>query len=155
MRAWQNAAMKKPLPPTYLLSALVLMTALHLLLPVRHVIGWPVGLVGAVPLACGIALNLLADRAFTRSGTTVKPFERSTALLTTGPFRLSRHPMCLGFVLILLGLALLAGSLSPFAVVIVFPLLMERLFIRVEERMLEEQFGRQWREYRATVRRWI
>jgi protein-S-isoprenylcysteine O-methyltransferase Ste14 len=63
--------------------------------------------------------------------------------------------MCLGFVLILLGLALLAGSLSPFAVVIVFPLLMERLFIRVEERMLEEQFGRQWREYRATVRRWI
>jgi protein-S-isoprenylcysteine O-methyltransferase Ste14 len=32
---------------------------------------------------------------------------------------------------------------------------MDRVFIQVEERMLEGKFGQAWLEYRATVRRWI
>ena len=47
--------------------------------------------------------------------------------------------MYLGMVLILIGIAVLMGSLTPYAVIPVFAVLMEVVFIRVEERMLEEK----------------
>jgi protein-S-isoprenylcysteine O-methyltransferase Ste14 len=147
--------MKKPLPLTYLLVALVLMVCLHFVLPLKTIVPFPFNLLGVIPCAFGIALNLAADRAFTRKGTTVKPYQVSTALVTTGVFGLSRHPMYLGFTFVLLGLAIFMGVLSPFAVVVVFPPLMEVVFIRVEEGMLDERFGAEWRAYKARVHRWL
>ena len=63
--------------------------------------------------------------------------------------------MYLGMTLILLGIAVLLGSASPFAVVPVIAVLFDRVFIVPEERMLEETFGDHFREYRGRVRRWI
>jgi protein-S-isoprenylcysteine O-methyltransferase Ste14 len=146
---------KKVLPPTYLLVAIVLMLALHFLLPVYKFVPIPWNILGIVPLACGIALNLVADKAFHQAQTTVKPFEQSTALITTGVFRISRNPMYLGYVLILIGVALIVRSLSPYVVLPIFAILMDRVFIRVEEQMLEEQFGQAWLEHAQKVRRWV
>ena len=146
---------KKVLPPTYLLVSIVIMLALHFLLPVPKIIPMPWNVLGIVPLACGIALNLAADKAFREVGTTVKPFEESTALLTSGVFRISRNPMYLGYELILIGVATMLRSLAPYVVIPVFVVLMNRVFIRVEEQMLEEKFGVAWSEYGQKVRRWI
>jgi protein-S-isoprenylcysteine O-methyltransferase Ste14 len=63
--------------------------------------------------------------------------------------------MYLGFVLLLVGIAILLGSLTPFAVVILFGIAMEKLFIETEEKMLEAKFGSQWAEYKISVRRWL
>ena len=144
---------KKVLPPTYLLAAILLMLVLHFLLPVYKIVPIPWNLLGIVPLACGIALNLIADRAFHQTQTTVKPFEESTALITIGAFRITRNPMYLGYLLILLGVALIVRSVTPYALILVFAILMDRVFIRVEEQMLEKQFGQAWREYAQKVRR--
>jgi protein-S-isoprenylcysteine O-methyltransferase Ste14 len=146
---------KKVLPPTYLLVSIVIMLALHFLLPVPKIIPMPWNVLGIVPLACGIALNLAADKAFREVGTTVKPFEESKALLTSGVFRISRNPMYLGYELILIGIAIMLRSLTPYVVIPVFVVLMNRVFIRVEEQMLEEKFGPGWSEYGEKVRRWI
>jgi protein-S-isoprenylcysteine O-methyltransferase Ste14 len=146
---------KKVLPPTYLWVAIAIMLALHFLFPVTQIIPWPWSLLGIIPLACGIALNLIADTAFRKAETTVKPFQESTALVTGGVFRISRHPMYLGFVLSLIGIAVLLGSLTPFFAIPVFAVSMDRAFIRVEERMLEGKFGQAWLEYKAKVRRWL
>lgn len=85
----------------------------------------------------------------------MKPFEESSALVTHGVFRISRNPMYLGMTLMLLGIALFLGSVTPFLVVIALPVIFDRVFISPEERMLEETFGDQFREYRKRVRRWI
>ena len=146
---------KRVLPPTYLLVAIVLMLALHFLFPVYKIVPIPWNLLGVVPLACGVALNLVADRAFHQAQTTVKPFEESAALITTGVFRISRNPMYLGYVLILLGVALIVRSVTSYAVIPVFAILMDRVFIRVEEQMLEKKFGQAWLEYAKRVRRWV
>jgi protein-S-isoprenylcysteine O-methyltransferase Ste14 len=146
---------KKMLPPTYLLLAMIIILVLHFFLPVSELIDSPWNLLGAVPLVLGVVLNLVADRAFKEHNTTVKPFEESNTLITDGVFQISRHPMYLGFVLVLVGIAILLGSLSPYSVVIVFAILMEVLFISVEEKMLEERFGSAWHQYKAKVRRWI
>ena len=55
----------------------------------------------------------------------------------------------------LLGLAILLGSLTPLWVVPIFAIVMDRVFIVVEERMLAEKFGQAWLDYKAKVRRWV
>jgi protein-S-isoprenylcysteine O-methyltransferase Ste14 len=147
--------MKKALPPTYFLGAIGLAVALHFLLPLRQLLAFPWRLTGLAPLVIGIVLNLLADQTFKKHDTTVKPFEKSSFLVTGGVFGISRNPMYLGMTLVLLGVALLLGSLIPFAVVIVLPILFDRLFISPEEQMLEDTFGDQFREYRERVRKWL
>lgn len=146
---------KKIMPTTYLLVSLVLMAGLHFLFAVMRIIATPWNLLGIVPFAGGVIINLVADKAFRDAKTTVKPFEPSSVLIKTGVFRLSRNPMYLGFVLILIGTAVLMGSLTPWAVVIPFGILMERKYIAVEERMLAEKFVTDWAEYRKSTRRWV
>lgn len=131
------------------------MALLHFLVPVSIVVQYPWTLLGIVPFAAGIILNLLADSAFKQAQTTVKPFEVSTALITNGVFLISRHPMYLGMVLILFGLAVFMGTFTPLIIIVIFAILMEMFFVRTEERMLEQQFGPIWDSYRNKVRKWI
>lgn len=147
---------RKPvLPPTCLWAAMIAMTALHFVFPIARLSPFPWQLAGILPLLLGAALNISADKALRDARTTVKPFQESAALVTTGVYRLSRHPMYLGFVLILLGLAILLGSLTPFIVVPPFALLMDRAFIVVEEGMVAEKFGPAWLDYKQRTRRWV
>jgi protein-S-isoprenylcysteine O-methyltransferase Ste14 len=143
------------LPPTLLYASVAIMVALHFLLPVLKVISSPLHWLGIIPFVIGSILNVVADQVFRRTGTTVKPYIESTALITNGVFRISRNPMYLGFVLILAGIAIFLRSLSPFFVIPGFIWLMRRLFITVEERMLAEKFGPAWSDYEHNVRRWI
>jgi protein-S-isoprenylcysteine O-methyltransferase Ste14 len=143
------------MPTSWLLIALVAMAALRLVFPIATVIPGPWGLAGIVLLALGVAMNLAADRAFHKAGTTVKPFEESSALLTNGVFRLTRNPMYLGFVLILAGAAALLGSLTPWLVIPAFAVLIDRMYITGEERMLAAKFGPAWQEYSKKTRRWL
>jgi protein-S-isoprenylcysteine O-methyltransferase Ste14 len=106
-------------------------------------------------LALGAALVLWPAGLFNRAGTTIRPFERSSALVVSGPYRLSRNPIYLGMATMLAGVGVLAGSLTPFLVVPAFMGLIEMRFIRKEEAMLQEAFGAEYAAYRARVRRWI
>jgi len=143
------------MPTTCLLIAIVVMVALHFLFPVARIIPPLWNLLGIIPLALGVIINLIADRAFHKVNTTVKPFKESTALITEGVFRISRNPMYLGFVLVLIGIAVLIRSLTPYVIILAFAILMDRMYIRVEERMLAEEFGTEWEEYKQSTRRWL
>ena len=101
----------------------------------------PWNIFGIIFILLGVYFELAADRLFHLTGTTVTPFEESRALVTGGVFRASRNPMYLGFALILF------GTLSPFLVVPVFGILLEMLFIRPEEKMLAQRFGKAYLEY--------
>jgi protein-S-isoprenylcysteine O-methyltransferase Ste14 len=146
---------RRLLPPTYFYVAIVLIIVLHVLVPGPQVFSSPWRYLGVIPLILGSAFSVLADQAFKRFGTTVKPFEESTTLVTDGVFRLSRNPMYLGFVLLLAGLVMLLGSATPWIVVVIFPLVMEMRFVRAEEAMLEVRFGDSWLQYKQRVRKWL
>ena len=143
------------LPPLYLFTSLAAMVLLHFFIPVYEVTPYPLNIIGLIPLALGIILNLAADKALKKHGTTVKPYEESTRLITTGVYQYSRNPMYLGMVLILIGVALLMGSLTPYIIVPGFIVAIEQVFIRAEESMLHEEFGHDWTAYRENVRRWL
>lgn len=139
----------------FFLAAILLMVALHYLVPLQRWLEWPWRLAGLVPTVAGLASAVLGERRFRRHGTPVRPFEPTTALVTDGVFRYSRNPMYLGLVLVLAGLALLLGTLSPLFVLPLFVWLITTRFVRREEALLEERFGQRYADYRAKVRRWL
>jgi protein-S-isoprenylcysteine O-methyltransferase Ste14 len=145
----------KILPPTYLLIAMMAMLVLHFLFPVAWIVPPVWNLLGLVFLVAGVTMNLIADKAFHQAGTTVKPFEESSTLVTDGVFQISRNPMYLGFVLILTGTSMLLRSLSPYLIIFAYAFLVDRTFIKVEEGMLAKKFGKTWEAYKSRTRRWL
>jgi protein-S-isoprenylcysteine O-methyltransferase Ste14 len=76
-------------------------------------------------------------------------------LVTSGVYRFTRNPSYLGLVLIIAGIALWVGSLSPWIVVMLFPLFLYKAYIQVEESELQARFGSRYQQYRQLVPRWI
>ena len=92
------------------------MPALHFLLPITRLVSAPYSYVlGGLLIAAGLATGGTAFVSFTKAGTPVVPFERSTTLVTGGSYRFTRNPMYLGMVLMLSGVAALARTLEPVA----------------------------------------
>jgi len=56
---------------------------------------------------------------------------------------------------ILLGETILLGSLFSFIFPVVFVILMNMIFIPMEEKNLEIVFGEKYLDYKKKVRRWI
>ncbi|HET6373410.1 MAG TPA: isoprenylcysteine carboxylmethyltransferase family protein [Candidatus Polarisedimenticolia bacterium] len=148
-------AAKPVYPPTYALLALVLVLCLHFLAPVKQIIFAPYRYLGVILFAAGVTIVLWGKGIFRRAGTTIKPFEESSALVVEGPYRVSRNPIYLGMACGVLGASVMAGSLTSFLVAPAFVYLIDRRFVRVEEAMLEQRFGPQYAAYKARVRRWI
>ncbi|MFZ1105652.1 MAG: isoprenylcysteine carboxylmethyltransferase family protein [Hyphomicrobiaceae bacterium] len=76
-------------------------------------------------------------------------------LVTDGLFRWSRNPMYLGFVLRLLGTAILLGTTTPFIAPALFALIADRWYIAFEERAMGEKFGVDDAAYMGRTRRWL
>lgn len=80
--------------------------------------------------------------------------EPARALITTGPYRHSRHPMYVGSVAVLAGAACALGSPLAAGVALAYGAWIDRRHARHEDAALHERFGPAWRAYAARVRRW-
>jgi protein-S-isoprenylcysteine O-methyltransferase Ste14 len=142
-------------PPLIYLGGLLVGFALEALLPggsLPDAVRW-IG--GGLALVAGLALQTFFITAFSRVGTAVEPWKPTTAIVTTGPYRVTRNPAYLGMALIYTGIALLADA--PW-VLLALPLvlvLIDRGVIACEERYLERKFGEEYLGYRRSVRRWV
>jgi len=143
------------LPPVYFFLALIAMAALHYFLPVAQLVNSPFRYTGIVLVVGALALVLWAAVLFQRAGTTIKPFQESSTLIASGPYRITRNPIYVGMVGALVGIAVLLGSVAPFLVVPAFAALIQSIFIRAEEAALERTFGRVFLDYKSKVRRWL
>lgn len=146
---------KGPLPPVILLTFLLLQIGLHTLFPIAEWLRPPATYGGAALIAVGIAIVAGPALAFVRARTTIIPFKESDALVTGGMYRVTRNPMYLGMLSILLGVATLCGTVSPLVVAALFVPVLNVRVIRHEEAMLTERFGREYETYLKTVRRWL
>jgi protein-S-isoprenylcysteine O-methyltransferase Ste14 len=145
----------KLLPPTYLNTFLVLAIGLHFILPIKRIIHSPYTYFGLIIILFGVALNVWSARLLKKKSATVDFHETPTRLVTDGPFRISRNPLYLGGVILSLGIAVLLGSLITFVFPTALLLILDKLYIPVEEEGLEKTFGKEYLEYKQRVRRWI
>ena len=127
---------------------------LHLIFPAR-VIPLPYYFLGIFFIIFGIILNYWADVQFKKNQTTIQPHEMPNVLVTSGIFRISRNPIYLGMASILLGIAIFWGTLIVFIFPLTFIIYIERFIIPIEEKNLEQKFGKKYLRYKQKVRRWI
>lgn len=146
---------QRVVPPFWLLLALIASGVLHHFLPIAKLFEPPVTWLGVAPLGVGMVLIAKGFGAFRRAGTPVVPFSRSTTLVTSGVYRLTRNPMYLGLTLMLAGSAWMQGSIGAFAPLPLLVWILQSSFIRAEERLLEEIFGGEYLRYKSAVCRWL
>jgi protein-S-isoprenylcysteine O-methyltransferase Ste14 len=142
-------------PPLIYLGGLGIGFLLETLLPGDSFPGHLHHVFGPLFLVLGLGLLGWWMSSFRRADTPMPPWEPTTALVTGGPYRLSRNPAYLADVLVYVGIALLADApwvLAPLPVVLA---VMDVGVIRREERYLERRFGDDYRAFKAGRRRWV
>ena len=112
---------------------------------------------GALVASLGDSVAFAGVVEFRRAQTTVNPIrpEGASALVVSGIYRLTRNPMYLGFVLILMGWMLALASLPGVVVTLAFVLYLNHFQIPPEEAARSVRFGEAFDYYKARVRRWL
>lgn len=146
---------RKLVPPVYLFAALVLMWLLNFYWPVLRLIETPWSYLGIVPILLGIGIAAVSASRFAKAETGIVPFDEATTLVTGGLYRYTRNPMYLGMFIMLLGVAIMMGSVTVLLPFFIFMLIIRYNFVAGEERFLEDTFGQPYLDYKAKVRRWI
>jgi protein-S-isoprenylcysteine O-methyltransferase Ste14 len=115
--------------------------------------GW-LAWMGLALFALGIGLQVAAFRSLRGMYTSRLGIQPEHRLVSSGPYRVIRHPGYLSNILCLAGIGLAMSSLLGLGVsVAVIPLVLAR--IRQEESMLQAEFGDAYREYRSRTHRFI
>jgi len=126
---------------------------------------WPIGTppgglgvlrgLGAVVILLGFGMDGAAMLTMRRHKANILPHRAATALVTTGPFAISRNPIYLGNTTLLIGAALVLGNAWFLLAAIVAAWLVGILAIRREEAHLAAMFGDAWQAYAARTHRWL
>jgi protein-S-isoprenylcysteine O-methyltransferase Ste14 len=146
-----------PWPPIIFAGAVLAAVILGYACPLGGVLptGTAVRGIGGLLLLAGIGFDVAAMREMRRHRANILPHRAATALVTAGPFALSRNPIYLGNTLVLSGAALLFGSLWLLLAAFAAGAAVTVLAIRREEAHLAAQFGDAWTDYTRRTPRWL
>ena len=117
------------------------------LLPVHSIIGLALFLIG-------LTIMLVSQITLWRnySGTVV--IREDHQLITHGIYRFTRNPIYLGLIMVLTGLPVYAASLFGFLTsLVLIPIILNR--IRLEEKLLTEEFQEAYQRYRGDTKKLI
>ena len=146
-------------PPLALTVLAALLTfGVHMALPEHRLLPPTLmRIVGVCIAVGGLLLAVAGVAAFRGAQTTVDPLhpDRAARLVDAGVYRWTRNPMYLGFVLLLIGLAVGLQSLAGLAIAGLTAGLLQRFQIVPEERLLQQRFGEEFTAYCRRVRRWV
>lgn len=107
--------------------------------------------------AMGAVFALAGVISFRKAKTTVDPTKpnASSTVVQLGVYRISRNPMYVGFLFMLLGWAILLSNVLVFIFLPLYMLYMYHFQIIPEERILASKFGNEYMTYKQSVRRWL
>lgn len=106
-------------------------------------------------IVIGIGFIILARREFARYGQPTDPGHPTSRVVKTGVFAISRNPLYLASIIVLLGIALALNILWALAALVVSTVICHYILIVPEENYLMAKFGEEYRDYTATVHRWL
>ncbi len=111
----------------------------------------------AILFAAGLVVAVSGSISFRRSDTTVDPRvpENASSLVNSGMYKITRNPMYLGMVIVMIAWGLYLTNVFSIAFVASFVLYMTRFQIKPEEAALEKLFGEDYTIYKSRVRRWL
>lgn len=108
-------------------------------------------------LGIGGGFGFLGLVEFFKKSTSINPHKprNASSLVTDGIYGISRNPMYVGLLFMLIGYAWYLGNVLSLAVIALFVAYMNKFQIIPEEKVMEEKFGEEFRKYKAGVRRWL
>jgi protein-S-isoprenylcysteine O-methyltransferase Ste14 len=122
---------------------------LHFDLPAHR---WLAG----VLVSTGFLTGISGVVTFLKAKTTVDPTKpRASSLVTWGVYAISRNPMYLGGLIMLLGWAFFLLNALAFLFLPVYVFYINRFQLAPEERALTSLFGETYVAYHARTRRWL
>jgi protein-S-isoprenylcysteine O-methyltransferase Ste14 len=142
-------------PPLFFVIGFLVGVGLELLWPIPGLPTLPALLIAAAGGALWLYLDGAASFSFRRAGTSIIPFKPTTALVTSGPYRVTRNPMYVGMAALHIALAVAFGVIWALIVLPLVLIAVDRLVIAREERYLERKFGAEYTAYGQRVRRWL
>ncbi len=142
-------------PPVVALLYIIAAVMLGTFVPIPLVVPGILRTIGFVLVIFGFVLGAAAFTEFRKAGTTLDPHGSVKNIVTSGIYRITRNPIYLGFLLLVIGLPLNLGHYWGFLISPFFVLTMNRLVIEHEESYLEEKFWGVYSEYKSRVRRWL
>jgi protein-S-isoprenylcysteine O-methyltransferase Ste14 len=125
------------------------------LFPLNYGLGLYGKVTGLSAMSAGILLLSVAVGLFIARKTTLMPTKSPNKLVTEGIYRVTRNPMYLGMLMILSGFPLIIGTIIGLICPLIFFLLMDRIIIPREEKVVEGVIGEDYLEYKSRTRRWI
>ena len=144
-------------PPIVVLVTAVLMWLISRSLPLFAFVfparnAFAIGLVAA-----GFIIGISGVVTFRRAKTTVNPTkpQSSSSLVSWGVYRVTRNPMYLGGLLILIGWAIFLSKPIAFLFLPGYILYINLFQIVPEERVLTTLFGPDFIAYKSRARRWL
>ena len=143
------------LPPVIFGIALAAGIGLEFLVPTAFFGGGSRTVAGIVLAGAGgvmIALGLLEHG---RNGNDPDPRQPDVTVMTGGIYRRTRNPIYVGYMLILAGIGVWAGSWWVVAMLIPAYLVIRYGVVAREEKYLEAKFGETYTAYKTSVRRWF
>ena len=154
---FSRVLMRVPVPWVFVLGylagvglRLTVFPRLHLSARITHVIvfcGAVLFMIGAIIAGWGLLL-------FHKARTTTIPGQASKALVTQGPYRITRNPMYVGLTIAYLGEMGLLVEIAPIIPLLLVIAYLNWIVIPVEERKLREVFGDDYAHYSERVGRW-
>ncbi len=150
--------MKLKIPPAVQVALFALLmwfikkitTVSHFEFELQKTISW-------ILFGIGMAIEIIAIYAFRKARTTADPLHpnKASKLVIVSIYKVSRNPMYLGMLFILLAFAVRLGNLFSFPVVILYVWYITTFQIKPEEKILAELFENDYLTYCKEVRRWV
>lgn len=110
---------------------------------------------GIFLIITGIGIVVFARREFAHYNQPTDPGHPTSKVVNTGIFAISRNPLYLGGVLIFLGIDLMFYMAWALVMLLVSIVLCHFVLIFPEEKYLAAKFGDEYKEYTASVNRWL
>ena len=112
-------------------------------------------ILGSIIIMLGLLGIIYLIRIFKANETDILPDGEPTMLMRSGPYLYSRNPIYFFMTMTLLGSSLIHGTMSTFLIPILFAIIVNALWINLEEERLESIFGDEYLQYKRSVRKWI
>lgn len=142
-------------PPTLLLICIVGGFIERAIVPAQWIPDSLAAQLGIPVVVVALTLFAWAVTTMRRGGASIPTHRATDAIVASGPFRLSRNPIYLSMMLLLVGIALWANSVWFLTWAVLAIVLLTFYVIKPEERYLEDKFGDAYLSYKRGVRRWI
>ncbi len=141
-------------PPIFLFLTITFIVVFYFVLPEYNVIPFPYNFGGIVFCFAGLFFAAKAFYRF-RNHKTNLSIQESSTIVISGVYSVTRNPMYLGMLLLLLGIGICFRNSFSVAAPFLFWLYLEMIVVPKEEKLMFKVFGDQYLNYKKSVRRWI